>query len=392
MFASCPRADEPVIVAGAVWQYSHHVLPGFARHHAGPILTVANWSGQGPGLVGMLTQRLRSRRRASRYDTIWSETFDDSVLPRGRSAPGSREGRIEPRRRARAPVRHRRRPSPAEQNASWASGSPRRRVTRMAILGVFDEGCMGMYNAIVDDELLNPMGIFKERLSQSALVVGDAARWVTTKSRTVRRLARLIGGMTFPIRDPTRPRTSRTGQIVETVQDVRRRRADGSPVRLRRHRHPVPAGAQGHDARQRPGGGPAQQRGASARAKTPRAADRSCSPARRSPTSTRSTKGAAVDALVTHRVWTNSLASTPPTTLHDLRWGEWFEGDGDGKHLTTSCGCSRSPARCPASHLEGGYRGGAEGHRQPPMYFPLGRQHAVGRGPSRARSCGAVCT
>ena len=29
---------------------------------------------------------------------------------------------------------------------------------------------MGMYNAIFDDELINPMGIYKERLSQSALV------------------------------------------------------------------------------------------------------------------------------------------------------------------------------------------------------------------------------
>jgi hypothetical protein len=38
-----------------------------------------------------------------------------------------------------------------------------------AILGVFDEGCMGMYNAIIDDELVNPIGIYKERLSQSAL-------------------------------------------------------------------------------------------------------------------------------------------------------------------------------------------------------------------------------
>jgi hypothetical protein len=27
-----------------------------------------------------------------------------------------------------------------------------------------------MYNAIIDDELLNPAGIYKERLSQSALV------------------------------------------------------------------------------------------------------------------------------------------------------------------------------------------------------------------------------
>ena len=38
-----------------------------------------------------------------------------------------------------------------------------------AILGVFDEGCMGMYNAIIPDELLQPLGVFKERLSQSAL-------------------------------------------------------------------------------------------------------------------------------------------------------------------------------------------------------------------------------
>ena len=40
---------------------------------------------------------------------------------------------------------------------------------RKAIMGVFDEGCMGMYNAILPDELLHPTGVFKERLSQSSL-------------------------------------------------------------------------------------------------------------------------------------------------------------------------------------------------------------------------------
>ncbi len=38
-----------------------------------------------------------------------------------------------------------------------------------AILGVFDEGCMGMFNAIIPDALLNRVGVYKERLSQSAL-------------------------------------------------------------------------------------------------------------------------------------------------------------------------------------------------------------------------------
>ena len=46
-------ADAPIIVAEAVWQYSHHVFAGLTSHR-GPILTVANWSGQWPGLVGML--------------------------------------------------------------------------------------------------------------------------------------------------------------------------------------------------------------------------------------------------------------------------------------------------------------------------------------------------
>ena len=40
---------------------------------------------------------------------------------------------------------------------------------RPASMGVFDEGCMGMFNAIIPDHLLNPTGVFKERLSQSAL-------------------------------------------------------------------------------------------------------------------------------------------------------------------------------------------------------------------------------
>ena len=52
-------------------------------------------------------------------------------------------------------------------NTLWQVGDVLQQ--RKAIMGVFDEGCMGMYNAIVPDELLHPTGVFKERLSQSAL-------------------------------------------------------------------------------------------------------------------------------------------------------------------------------------------------------------------------------
>ncbi len=56
----------------------------------------------------------------------------------------------------------------AEKN--WALALAHELKARKAIMGVFDEGCMGMYNAIIDDHLLNPTGVYKERLSQSALV------------------------------------------------------------------------------------------------------------------------------------------------------------------------------------------------------------------------------
>ena len=45
--------EAPLVVAEAVWEYTSHVLAGLTRHR-GPILTLANWSGEWPGLVGML--------------------------------------------------------------------------------------------------------------------------------------------------------------------------------------------------------------------------------------------------------------------------------------------------------------------------------------------------
>ena len=64
VFARIPRRA-PVVVAEAVWQYSQQVLPGLVAHR-GPILTVANWSGEWPGLVGLLNLHAVLRPRAVR--------------------------------------------------------------------------------------------------------------------------------------------------------------------------------------------------------------------------------------------------------------------------------------------------------------------------------------
>ena len=71
----------PLIVAEAVWQYSHHLLHGL-EHHKGDICTVANWSGQWPGLVGMLNLNGSLTKAGVCYSTIWSEDFTDPFFTR----------------------------------------------------------------------------------------------------------------------------------------------------------------------------------------------------------------------------------------------------------------------------------------------------------------------
>jgi len=69
----------PIIVVEAVWQYTHHVLPGLTTHQ-GPILTVANWSGQWPGLVGMLNLNGSLTKAGVPYSSLWSVNFDDEFF------------------------------------------------------------------------------------------------------------------------------------------------------------------------------------------------------------------------------------------------------------------------------------------------------------------------
>src|SRR5580704_1704330 len=159
--------NAPLIVAEAVWQYSHHVLPGLYTHR-GPILTVANWSGEWPGLVGMLNLNGSLTKAGVKYSTLWSETFEDEAFHLSLTAwlktgvTKHKTAHVKPLARTAVPAR-------AKAAAKKIAGDLRH---RKSIMGVFDEGCMGMYNAVIPDELLYPTGVYKERLSQSALYYG----------------------------------------------------------------------------------------------------------------------------------------------------------------------------------------------------------------------------
>ena len=71
--------------------------------------------------------------------------------------------------------------------ALHGAGLGRQLRTRQAIMGIFDEGCMGMYNAIIPDHLLHAAGIFKERLSQSALYAAMRRGAATRRRRATTR-------------------------------------------------------------------------------------------------------------------------------------------------------------------------------------------------------------
>jgi hypothetical protein len=75
---------------------------------------------------------------------------------------------------------------------------------------------------------------------------------------------------------------------------------------------------------------------------------------------------AGLDALMTYRVH-GALKQPPENTLHDIRWGD-VDRSGTVEDYVWVFLISGS---APPAHFEGGWKG-ADGHRQPAMYFPNG--------------------
>jgi hypothetical protein len=348
--------DAPLIVAEAVWQYSHHVLAGL-RSHRGPILTVANWSGQWPGLVGMLNLNGSLSKAGVRYSTIWSENFDDEFFLNG-IRQWIREGRID------HDTSHVRDLDPAQlrgDEAQLGQALAEQLKQEKTILGVFDEGCMGMYNAIIDDELLNPAGIYKERLSQSALVA--AMRLVSDEEANAARRWLDARGVRF-VTGPN-PETDLTDdQIREQMKMY---------IACVRIAHEFGCAAVGIQYQQGlKDMAPASDlvEGLLNNVERPPVYDPASGAelyaGQALPHFNEVDECAGVDALVTNRIW-KAMGFDPATTLHDLRYGEHYTGDGVDDFVWVFL----ISGAAPASHFIDGYAG-ASSERQPPMYFRLG--------------------
>ena len=349
-----PKA--PLIVAESVWQYSHHVLAGLSTQQ-GPILTVANWSGTWPGLVGMLNLNGSLTKAGVRYSTLWSEAFTDSFFRNGLRQWLS-QGTVTLDQSHVRDLRLLKLPPAEEQLAKTFAREFRR---EKAIMGVFDEGCMGMFNAIIPDALLHPTGVFKERLSQSTLYaamqqVSDAEaravlQWLLKK------------GMSFKWgQDEERELTeSQTlGQCKMYIAAVRLAAEFGCSA----------IGIQ-------------YQQGLKDLAPASDLAEGLLNNVDRPPVECPKTgrllfdgealphfnevdECAGLDGLVTYRLW-RELGLAPENTLHDVRWGKHYKGEGIDDYVWVLL----ISGAVPPAHFARGYKD-AISERQPPMYFRLG--------------------
>jgi hypothetical protein len=354
VFAGIDR-DAPVVVVEAVWQYSQQVLIGLLRHR-GPILIMANWSGEWPGLVGALNLRASLTKAGVPCSLVWSEHFTDE-LSRGRVQEWLETGTItydcshvQPFDRTSLPAAER---ALGERLAADLEDRP-------AIMGIFDEGCMGMFNALIPDELLMSACVYKERLSQASLYY--AMTQVPDDEALAVRAFLDRAGMRFDTgTDEATELTDR--QILDQcrmyIAAVRIADEFGCDVIGIQYQQGLKDLAPASDLAE----------GLLNNADRPPVADRRgriVRPGAPIPHFNEVDECAGLDALLTNRVW-RALGQPPETTLHDIRWGDRDRSGTTAEYVWVF----EISGAVPPAHLEGGY-GGAVGQRQPPMYFRLG--------------------
>ena len=355
VFAKIDR-QAPLIIAEAVWQYSHHLLHGLISHE-GPILTVANWSGTWPGLVGMLNLNGSLTKAGVKYSTLWSENFCNDKRFQSKLKKWLETGS----------VNH----STTHVKKYNSTGTPARlkKVAEKiatdldrnkAIMGVFDEFCMGMYNATIPDELLFQTGVYKEHLSQSALY----AEMQTVTKAEADEVYRFIVKKGFNFHFGRNGMNSLTkAQVIEQCKMYVAACRIGDTY--------------GCDAL-----GIQYQQGLKDLCPASDLVEGMLNSTDRPPV--KNAKGEVIlkgetyphfnevdeccglDALMTKRVHT-ALKQPAETTLHDLRWGDWDKSGTTDEYVWVFL----ISGSAPIEHHIGGWKG-SHGYRQPAMYFPKG--------------------
>ncbi len=345
----------PVIVAEAVWQYSHHLLSGLISHRA-PILTVANWSGTWPGLVGMLNLNGSLTKAGVAYSTLWSEDFSDDYFLTGlkswltTGAAAHATAHVKPLAKAGVPPK-------ARAIAKKIADDLRR---KKSIMGIFDEGCMGMYNAIIPDELLFSTGVYKERLSQSALYYG-ATQVPDAEARAVYQWL-CKKGMKFHLGTDEKTELTEAQVLWQCKTYVAALRiadefgCESIGIQYQQGLKDLLPASDLVEGILNNGDRPPVKN----------AAGKVIRPGQPLTHFNEVDECAGLDGLFTNRVHA-ALGQPVENTLHDLRWGAYDASGTTSEYVWVFLISGSAP---PAHHI-GGYKG-TDSLRQPPMYFRLG--------------------
>ncbi len=355
VFEGIPE-EAPLLVAEAVWQYSHHILHGLLTHR-GPVLTLANWSGQWPGLVGMLNLNGCLTKAGVKFSTLWSEHFEDAFFLNGLRTWLERGELVHDTSHVHAfdPEA-----APAEAVAIGRAYAAALRKKK-AILGVFDEGCMGMYNAILPDELLHRTGVFKERLSQSALY----AKMLTVSEAEAREVYAWYQreGLQFRFGPDAQEHLTEEQVLAQCKMYI-------AAVRIAEEFGCATIGIQYQQGLKDLAPASDLVEGTLNNVHRPpvyrEGSREELFPGEALPHFNEVDECAGLDGLVTYQLW-RKLGYAPENTLHDLRWGRHFSGGGVDAYVWVFL----ISGAAPPEHFVGGWRG-ASSERQPSMYFRLG--------------------
>ncbi|TWT34865.1 fucose isomerase [Blastopirellula retiformator] len=353
--------NAPLIVAEAVWQYSHHVLAGLISHR-GPILTVANWSGQWPGLVGMLNLNGSLTKAGVDYSTLWSVDFTDDYFTI-RLQQWLKSGKCDHPLDHVAPLDPQQIPADAAALGEKLAGRLRH---DKAIMGVFDEGCMGMFNAIIPDHLLHAVGVFKERLSQSALV---AEMQTVSVAEAHQAFAWYCDqGMQFHFGENDNEELTKSQVLQQCHMYV-------AAVRLADHFGCETIGIQYQQGLKDMTPASDLVEGTLNSTSRPPVFDssgkRELYAGRAIPHFNEVDECAGLDAILIQRLH-RELGQPVETTLHDLRWGCPDESGTTDQYVWVF----EISGSAPAEHLGGWNQ--CHGYRQPSMYFPKGGSTLAG--------------
>jgi hypothetical protein len=347
--------NTPLIVAESLWQYSHHVLAGLTTHK-GPILTVANWSGQWPGLVGLLNLNGSLTKAGVKYSSIWSENFDDPFFENGLKQ-WLATGNIAHEKNHVKPFSDVALPSEEEKTGRSFAKQFR---DKKAIMGVFDEGCMGMYNAIIPDDALHATGIFKERLSQSALYA--AMQQVQEEEARAVLNWLLEQGMSFNWGTNGKEELTEEQTLEQCKMYIAALRmaddfgCDTIGIQYQQGLKDLTAASDLVEG----------LLNNTARPPAYNAAGKELYKGQALPHFNEVDECAGLDALITYKLW-RELGMDGENTLHDLRWGQHYKGDGVDDFVWVFL----ISGAAPPAHFIDGYKG-ASSDRQPAMFFPKG--------------------